>query len=206
MPGYSIHIGLNHVDPDAYGGWDGELSGCINDAHAMQRLATAEGYQSTLLLDEEATSQAVAGEISLLAQQVSAGDICLISYSGHGGQVDDVNGDESDGRDETWVLYDRQMVDDELYQLWSQFPAGCAGRGGQRQLPQRHRGPRHGRVADAPGDGARGGQPGDAGGQGAKPRTCPTPSRSPTAPAAGAPTVRAVPLRVPSRPTRSTPR
>lgn len=124
MPGYSIHIGLNHVDPDAYGGWDGELSGCINDAHAMQRLANAEGYQSTLLLDEEATSQAVAGEISLLAQQVSAGDICLISYSGHGGQVDDVNGDEFDERDETWVLYDRQMVDDELYQLWSQFPPG----------------------------------------------------------------------------------
>jgi hypothetical protein len=26
--------------------------------------------------------------------------------------------------DETWVMYDRQLVDDELYDLWSQFAAG----------------------------------------------------------------------------------
>ena len=46
-------------------------------------------------------------------------------YSGHGGQVPDKNGDETeDGYDETWVLYDRQLVDDELYALWSKFPAG----------------------------------------------------------------------------------
>ncbi len=124
MTGYSLHIGLNQVDPAAYNGWDGALTGCINDANSMQQLAADAGFQTTQLLDGDATSQAVIGEISLLAQQACDGDICLITYSGHGGQVDDNNGDEDDGQDETWVLYDRQVVDDELYQMWSQFAAG----------------------------------------------------------------------------------
>ena len=34
----SIHFGLNHVDPGAYNGWDGELAGCINDARDMQAM------------------------------------------------------------------------------------------------------------------------------------------------------------------------
>lgn len=124
MAGYSLHIGLNGVDPNAYNGWDGALSGCVNDANSMMQLASGQGFTATQLLDSQATSQAIIGEISLLAQQAVSGDICLITYSGHGGQVDDNNGDETDMQDETWVAYDRQIVDDELYQMWSQFTAG----------------------------------------------------------------------------------
>ena len=32
-------------------------------------------------------------------------------------------GETSDTRDETWVLYDRQLIDDELWALWAEFPA-----------------------------------------------------------------------------------
>lgn len=124
MAGYSLHIGLNRVDPNAYGGWDGALSGCVNDARSMEALARAAGFAPTVLLDAQASSQAVIGELSLLAQQAAPGDICLVTYSGHGGQVDDVNGDDADAQDETWVCYDRQVVDDELAQMWSQFQTG----------------------------------------------------------------------------------
>lgn len=124
MTGYSLHIGLNRVDANAYGGWDGALSGCVNDANSMQQLAATAGFNTRMLLNDQATSQAVVGELALLAQQACPGDICLITYSGHGGRVDDFNGDDEDGKDETWVLYDRQVVDDELFQMWSQFSAG----------------------------------------------------------------------------------
>ncbi|MFE9115701.1 caspase family protein [Streptomyces collinus] len=124
MNGYSVHIGLNEVDAAAYGGWNGRLSGCVNDALAMQRLAEQAGYHSTVLLDGQATSHAVIGEIARLAGQAMAGDICLISFSGHGSQVDDLGNDETDQQDETWVCYDRQVVDDELAQMWSQFEPG----------------------------------------------------------------------------------
>ena len=34
----------------------------------------------------------------------------------------DTNSDEGDDRkDETWVLFDRMLVDDELYTLWGKF-------------------------------------------------------------------------------------
>ena len=120
----SIHIGLNYVDPGAYNGWDGELFGCINDATDMQSIADNLGYSSTKLTDSDATSYRVISEIGQAADELASGDILFLSYSGHGGQVEDVNGEEDDILDETWCLWDRQLVDDELYCLWSRFNPG----------------------------------------------------------------------------------
>jgi hypothetical protein len=51
--------------------------------------------------------------------------LLFLTYSGHGGQVPDANSDEKgDATDETWVLYDRQLVDDELFALWAGFEPG----------------------------------------------------------------------------------
>lgn len=125
MPkGISIHIGLNHVNPVAYGGWDGELAGCINDARDMKAIADGLGYTSTMVTDAQATAAEVARLIGQAARQLVSGDICLVTYSGHGGQMNDATGDEPDGKDETWVLWDRQLLDDELNGLWASFGAG----------------------------------------------------------------------------------
>lgn len=45
----------------------------------------------------------------------------MLTYAGHGGQLPDLNGDEPDGLDETWCLYDGQLIDDEIYFLLGQF-------------------------------------------------------------------------------------
>ena len=37
--GISLNIGLNSVDPKHYGGWDGQLAGCENDANDMADIA-----------------------------------------------------------------------------------------------------------------------------------------------------------------------
>ncbi|QOR70186.1 peptidoglycan-binding protein [Ruania alkalisoli] len=124
MSGYSVHIGLNYVDPNAYGGWDGELAGCINDATAMEQIALSHGYQTSSLIDSQATSQAIIGELGRLARTAQPGDMCLVTYAGHGAQMPDTTGDEDDGQDETWVAWDRQIVDDELHQMYSQFSPG----------------------------------------------------------------------------------
>jgi hypothetical protein len=47
----SLHIGMNFVDPTKYGGWDGALSGCVNDANAMHDVAVSRGFDPQLLLD-----------------------------------------------------------------------------------------------------------------------------------------------------------
>ncbi len=122
--GVSLHIGLNLVDPVHYQGWDGALAACEFDANDMQAIATKQGFQTTKLLTPQATAANVMAAIESAAKTLKSGDLFLITYSGHGGQVPDTNNDEKDRKDETWVLYDRQLVDDELYQLWGKFKTG----------------------------------------------------------------------------------
>lgn len=125
MPkGISLHIGLNQVDPAHYEGWRGELSGCEPDAEDMQALAQGLGYETQVLKTAQATRAAVTGAIEAAAGTLRPGDIFFISYSGHGGQVPDEDGDEDDFMDETWMLHDGQLVDDELYALWSKMAKG----------------------------------------------------------------------------------
>lgn len=124
--GLSLHVGLNFVDPDHYGGWDGELKACEFDARDYQEIAKSRGFEPAMLLTREATAEAVITRILSAAASLKSGDLFLLTYSGHGGQVPDTNGDEKDpGRqDETWVLWDRQLIDDELWALWRKFKSG----------------------------------------------------------------------------------
>src|SRR5262245_32586034 len=125
--GISIHIGLNHVDPKHYEGWDGKLTACEADAKDMRALGKKQGFTvGAMLLSPRATADAVTAALTSAAKQLGKGDMLFLTYSGHGGQVRDTNGDESDNdrMDETWVLFDRQLVDDELYNLWAKFKTG----------------------------------------------------------------------------------
>jgi len=125
MPkGISLHIGLNQVDPTHYAQWEGKLVACENEARDMDTIARQQGLVTKLLLTKAATASAVLDAIDQAAKQLVEDDFFLLTYSGHGGQVNDINSDEPDGLDETWVLYDRQLIDDELYAMWSRFRPG----------------------------------------------------------------------------------
>jgi hypothetical protein len=58
------------------------------------------------------------------AKTLKGNDFFFLTYSGHGGQVADITGDELDKKDETWCLYDGELIDDELYYQLSRFAAG----------------------------------------------------------------------------------
>jgi hypothetical protein len=121
--GLYLTVGLNHIDASTYGD-PGNLNACENDARDMAALAEKVGFTGKTLLTKSATSAAVLAELSHAATTLQSGDILLLTYSGHGGQVGDITGDEPDGLDETWCLYDRQLVDDELYAMWAKFEVG----------------------------------------------------------------------------------
>ena len=122
--GMSLHVGLNAVDPAHYDGWDGALTACEFDANDMESLAQSRGFQTTKLLTGDATADAILNGIGSAAGELESGDIFLVTYSGHGGQVPDGDDEETDRSDETWVAFDRQIVDDELYDLWAKFKPG----------------------------------------------------------------------------------
>ena len=110
----SLHIGLNCVDPHAYAGWTGELCACEADALALAEVASRQGFATRTLLTQRATRQGVLQQVRRAAGRLEDGGFFWISYSGHGGQVPDRNGDERDKLDETWCLHDGQLIDDEL--------------------------------------------------------------------------------------------
>ena len=102
---YSLHIGLNAVDPDGYEGWNGELFACESDAEVYKDFASNASFQTIhSLLTKDATSKNVLQQLDDAAAQLKAGDLFLLSYSGHGGSIIDVNKDKKDGFDETWCL------------------------------------------------------------------------------------------------------
>ena len=120
----SLHIGLNGVSAAAYSGWDGPLAACEFDANDMAALAKKRGMKPDVLLTKKATRSAVLAGMRRAARALKSGDLFFMSYSGHGGQVPDTNGDEVDRQDETWCLYDGQLIDDELYGELGKFKAG----------------------------------------------------------------------------------
>ncbi|CAE6788086.1 caspase family protein [Nitrospira defluvii] len=120
----SLHIGLNAVSPSAYGGWSGDLTACEFDAKDMAAIAKSQGMKSTVLLTKQGTRAKTLAAMRKAVKQLKKGDLFFLTYSGHGGQVPDVTGEETDKQDETWCLFDGQLIDDELYLELSRFAAG----------------------------------------------------------------------------------
>ena len=122
--GVSLHIGVNVVDPAHYGGWSGPLVACEADADDLNAVAGGQGFERQLLKTRDATRGNVIDAIEAAAADLAESDIFFLSYSGHGGQVPDSGGDEGDLKDETWCMYDGQLIDDELPVLWAKFKPG----------------------------------------------------------------------------------
>jgi len=122
--GIAICIGLNSVDSAHYQGWSGELIACEADAQDMTAIGKSKGMATTQLLTKQATRKSVITALENAASTLAVGDFLMLTYSGHGGQLPDKDGDEDDGLDETWCLYDGELLDDELYVLYSKFAKG----------------------------------------------------------------------------------
>ena len=151
--GISVHIGLNAVNPRHYMGWSGPLAACEYDARDMARIAESLGYAAHDRSADEAGHHA-AGDLCHpgRCQGHSAPETLLPHLLRARWAGDDTNGDEAtrdygemgevgDTKDETWCLYDRQLIDDELYALWAEFPAAVPHLRALRLLPQRQRDP-----------------------------------------------------------------
>lgn len=122
--GFSLHLGVNRVDTTKYPPI-APLAGCVRDASTYREIANRSHFiKSKLLADQQATRQEVLRHIYWAAELLRPGDLFFLTYSGHGGQLPDRSGDEEDGHDETWCLYDGQLRDDLLHRAWRQFRRG----------------------------------------------------------------------------------
>jgi len=105
----AICIGINN-----YPGVFNDLKGCVNDAQDWSALFQGMGFETSLMLDSQATKKNVKAALQGLVNTTLGGDIAVFTYSGHGTQVSDASDDETDPYDEAICLYDGNVIDDDL--------------------------------------------------------------------------------------------
>jgi uncharacterized caspase-like protein len=102
------------------------LQGCVNDANDYQATLTAKGFTCTMLLNSQATKANILAGINSLVAGAASGDSLVLAYSGHGSQVVDSSGDETDNKDEVLcpVNWPQYVSDDDLRGIFANLPAG----------------------------------------------------------------------------------
>lgn len=115
----ALCIGIND-----YPGTHMDLRGCVNDAQDWAAELTARGFAVTLLIDAKATKAAMVKGFKTVVGGAKKGDVVVITFSGHGTYVPDLNGDEADGLDEALCPYDLQtrgaaFLDDEIHEIFA---------------------------------------------------------------------------------------
>ncbi|KIR35949.1 metacaspase-1 [Cryptococcus deuterogattii MMRL2647] len=131
----ALCIGINYI------GSSSALAGCINDAHNVQKfLIERYGYKSediVMLTDDARNSRQIPTRANILAamqwlvQGAQPNDSLFFHYSGHGGQTQDLDGDEDDGYDEVIYPVDFKTAghitdDDSRHNIMVRpLPAGC---------------------------------------------------------------------------------
>lgn len=106
-----------------YPGTQNDLDDCADDATklalALRRANLMTDAQQIVLTDSQMTTTNVRQAMQRMASQVGPNDIFFFFYSGHGGQnPGSRDAREIDGIDETVFLYDDEIVDDEMGQLF----------------------------------------------------------------------------------------
>lgn len=80
------------------------------DVPYVKEMLAAAGYADVrTLINRQATKATIVKAFKSLANNCRVGDVVYIHFSGHGQQMTDVNGDEEDGLDESWIPYDAYL-------------------------------------------------------------------------------------------------
>ena len=119
-------VGISHYDTALTGYQWNNING-VEDINLLSPILKKQGFIVTTLLDEQATFENINHQISEFTSKTKKGDIVYLHFSTHGQPVEDLNGDEEDGWDESIVpidaykIYnkgkykgDKHLIDDKL--------------------------------------------------------------------------------------------
>lgn len=98
-------VGISHYDTALTGYQWNNING-VEDVNLLCPLLKKQGFQTTTVLDEQATYENITHQLSTFIKGTKKGDIVYLHFSTHGQPVEDLNGDEEDGWDEAIVSID----------------------------------------------------------------------------------------------------
>ena len=121
----------------------GKINGDQDIPYVKEMLISAGYYKKNVisLVNEQATKSRIMDAFSLLIKSCRLNDIVYIHFSGHGQRVTDVDGDEKDCWDESWIPYDayryygdkdkgeKHLIDDEIYNLLTRIKGKIGDKG-----------------------------------------------------------------------------
>ncbi len=128
MPtGYSLHIGVTNPDSRYVSGRLPPAFGCDLAARRMcEEVAQVMGFQpndgcrNAVLVNDEATGEAVHERLADIASNLRDGDIFFFSFAGHGVRIDNAPGIGEDartkGHNQGFCLRNKLWIDDEFYE------------------------------------------------------------------------------------------
>ncbi len=123
----ALVIGLGQQEEVLWGKINGD-----KDVPIVMEMLRESGYKKKniiTLVNQQATKSGIVDAFTSLIRSCRLDDIVYIHFSGHGQRVTDIDGDEEDGWDESWIPYDayrdycvqdrgeKHLIDDEIYQL-----------------------------------------------------------------------------------------
>lgn len=106
------------------------LGGCVADARLWADTLVRLGFERpVMLLDEQATRNAILDSLARLIGEGRSGDVLVFQFSGHGTRVPDLDGDEiQDSKDEAFCPFDfatgALLIDDDVAEVFSRIPEG----------------------------------------------------------------------------------
>ena len=98
-------VGISHYDTALTGYQWNNING-VEDINLLNPALKKQGFATTTLLDEQATFDNIVSKITLFSDKTKKGDIIYLHFSAHGQPIEDVDGDEEDGWDESIVPID----------------------------------------------------------------------------------------------------
>lgn len=139
----ALNIGINYVNCEK-----GKLKGCVNDALAWNNYLQKIGFASAdmqictddapqdgdfpedLMQKNGSSYDDLMAAFDWIAQNTKAGDVAVVTFSGHGTQVTDHDGNEADGKDEAICpgnYKDSGFINDDLLleRLVTPLPSGA---------------------------------------------------------------------------------
>jgi hypothetical protein len=109
-----------------YPGSQNDLNGCLNDQTDLINRLNKDfpGFDIRKFSNSQVTTETFISELDGCIAVLRPGDLLVVEYSGHGTQVNDTHGDETDGYDEAIYTYNGPVVDDRIRQSLSKILAG----------------------------------------------------------------------------------
>jgi hypothetical protein len=116
------------IGVDEYPNPQHRLTGCVNDAQTWAGALQQLGFETRMLVNGQATRASIDAALRQLISGSRAGDVIVLQYSGHGTNVADLDGDETDGRDEAICPVDfasgALYIDDDIAAVLAGLPQG----------------------------------------------------------------------------------